>query len=472
MSKSCCVSVPPDSSFRAFATVLPPWQERLTSGLRRSVAASDHTLGHLEEEIHRQTCAVERALLEEAAQQKADHAPPLCPVCGHQLTRRTRGHARTFTTRFGDITVRRRRGWCRRCRGYFFPADHALGLADSGGHSPGVQEAAALLVSKMPVADAADVLERLTGLPVPRATLGRLARRQGQRAEQKRAQLDAQMRTGAGAAQQGPAPPAPFTQVIEVDAWNIRERDAWGQTQALRAQGRTPERWHWVYGGTCFTLNQRAQTEGGRAEIVSRGYVMTRGGLDALRAQIHAEALRHHLGRAGRVLLIGDGALWIWNLGADRFPQAAQRLDYYHASAQLWAVARALHPEEEAAARQWVEPLLKKLKAGRGLRVIADLRGVMKRVRRARRAAVSAGLHYLETHQARLDYDVAQKRGEPLGSGAMESTCRQYQCRFKRPGQFWTRTGDEALMCLETFWRNRRWHLLFPHTLHGDPSKN
>ena len=104
--------------------------------------------------------------------------------------------------------------------------------------------------------------------------------------------------------------------------------------------------------------------------------------------------------------------------------------------------------------------------------MIADLRGVMKRVRRARRAAVNAGLHYLETHRARLDYDVAQKRGEPLGSGAMESTCRQYQCRFKRPGQFWTRTGDEALMCLETFWRNRRWHLLFPHTLHGDPSKN
>jgi hypothetical protein len=57
-----------------------------------------------------------------------------------------------------------------------------------------------------------------------------------------------------------------------------------------------------------------------------------------------------------------------------------------------------------------------------------------------------------------------------LGSGAIESTCRQYQCRFKRPGQFWTRSGDEALMCLETFWRNGCWHLLFPHS--PDPSKN
>ena len=32
--------------------------------------------------------------------------------------------------------------------------------------------------------------------------------------------------------------------------------------------------------------------------------------------------------------------------------------------------------------------------------------------------------------------------------------------------------GDEGLMCLETFWRNDRWHLLFPHILHGDPRRN
>ena len=34
----------------------------------------------------------------------------------------------------------------------------------------------------------------------------------------------------------------------------------------------------------------------------------------------------------------------------------------------------------------------------------------------------------------------------------------------ERSGQFWTMAGDEALMCLETFWRNRRWHDLFPHS--------
>ena len=52
---------------------------------------------------------------------------------------------------------------------------------------------------------------------------------------------------------------------------------------------------------------------------------------------------------------------------------------------------------------------------------------------------------------------------EPVGSGAVESACRQYQGRFKRTGQFWTKEGDEALMCLETYWRNGRWHELHPH---------
>lgn len=52
---------------------------------------------------------------------------------------------------------------------------------------------------------------------------------------------------------------------------------------------------------------------------------------------------------------------------------------------------------------------------------------------------------------------------QPLASGAIESTCRQDQCRFKRTGQFWTTVGDEALLCVETFWRNGRWHELYPH---------
>jgi len=187
-----------DSRFETFARPVADWQARLTAGLCRSLQASDQNLGHWEEAILHSTRALERQLLAAAAQKKADQSPPVCPVCGHPLSRCPREHARTFQSRFGPVTVQRLRGWCRRCREWRFPADHALGLSETGGASPSGQEMAALTVSKLPVQEASAVLERLTGVKLPPATLDREARRQGRRAEQKRAQRDEQMRPTQG----------------------------------------------------------------------------------------------------------------------------------------------------------------------------------------------------------------------------------------------------------------------------------
>ena len=478
MTTNCCEnSVPHPGSFRAFSREVGAWQERLQAGLGRSIQASDQTLGHLEEEILRQTRGLERSLLEEAAQKKADQAPPLCPVCKSKLSRVTHGHERSYETRFGVVTIRRLRGWCRRCKCWRFPADHVLGLAETGSCSPGVQEMAALVASKMPVGEASVVLERLTGVKLPRATLDREARRQGKRAEGKRQEMDEQISRGGVSEQLAlpKGPVEPFTLVIELDAWNIRERDgeAWGQAEELRAQGQEPEWWHWVYGGTCFRVSQRVRTNSGRPVILSRGTVMTRGGTDALKQQLWAEAMRQGLGQAQEVLVVADGAVWIWNLVKDRFGQTRQRLDPWHALQHLWSVAQTLYPDNQVAAAAWLKPLKDKLLRSRAIEVIDELDGLVSKLRGSQRKVVETERNYLQNNRQRLDYKGAKKRGEPLGSGAMESTCKQYQIRFHRPGQFWTKQGDEALMCLETFWRNARWSLLFPHVpSEFDPSRN
>ena len=68
---------------------------------------------------------------------------------------------------------------------------------------------------------------------------------------------------------------------------------------------------------------------------------------------------------------------------------------------------------------------------------------------------------YFGAHAAHLDYQAKAQRGEPIGSGAMESACKQYQLRFKRPGQFWEH--EEGLLELYSRRLSGRWNSLWPH---------
>ena len=65
--------------------------------------------------------------------------------------------------------------------------------------------------------------------------------------------------------------------------------------------------------------------------------------------------------------------------------------------------------------------------------------------------------NYFTGHAGRMNYKEIADRGWPSGSGAVESACRQSQCRFKRSGQFWTGRGLRALCALEDARRNFHW---------------
>jgi len=446
-----------ESTLHAMGTKM----ERFASGPEGNLGVLEQALAGDMNELLRNAC-------ERAAQAKADATPPKCPHCGTALTNKKHAQPREYLSRFGPIRISRTRGYCPKCHEWKSPADTLLGLDQSAGRTPLMQEMSALLASKMPVQEASVVLEKLSSIKIPPATLAREAQRQGRRAIKQRDELDAK-----AVAPPRPQGAAPYELVVLIDAWNIRERDHWGQSATLRSQGKEPERWHWVYTATCFRLDQRGKSAGGRPEITERGYVATRGGIESLREQLHAETLRRGLGKAREVLVIADGAAWIWNLVEERFPHARQRLDYYHALQHLAAVGRAVCGEDAKALRAWLRPLARKLKRSKTLQVISSIEQVLESLGGRKEALqVREQLEYFKKQQKRMDYAQGEHQGEPIGSGAIEATCRQYQCRFKRPGQFWSQTGDEALLCLETFWRNQRWSLLYPHTHPPDPSNN
>jgi hypothetical protein len=147
------------------------WAARLADSLDQSVrdliAASDENLGDIELPVERQSRELQRQATEKAAQAKAEVTAPVCPVCRKPLSQVSHDHERTFESRFGPIRVRRGRGYCRRCGKWRFPADTVLGLEETAGYWPRVQEMAALLASKMPGSEASAVLEHLTGVKLP-----------------------------------------------------------------------------------------------------------------------------------------------------------------------------------------------------------------------------------------------------------------------------------------------------------------
>jgi hypothetical protein len=461
---------------------LQAWRQDLEARLQIIQQHPEQNLGHLEEQIARSAKEPLRLLAERAAQAKANATPCQCRPCQRPLTHQ-KFLSRTVDSRFGSLVLWRRYGGCARGEEWHFPADYALGLGRQAPASPYLQEISALLVSKMPPEQAVLVAERL-GLDLTRCTLHREAHRQGLKAQARRAQTLAQLDTWEGIQTlarptEGRAAP-PFTLVIEIDAWNIRERDDWGKTQALRQAGQDPKRWHWVYLATVFRLDHRGQTAGQRAVITQRGYVATRLGIEALMSQLYREAIARGLGQARQVLVIADGAVWIWNAVKDRFPDARQQLDLFHAEEHLWTVAHDLYGRGTPEARAWVTPLLQQVRDDQTTGVMATLAELKPRLLQAQQEKLQTQIEYFKHNEHRMKYQqvIAAREAcqagtatveqiklanQPLGSGAIESTCRQYQCRFKRTGQFWTTAGDEALMCLETFWRNNRWHELYPH---------
>lgn len=421
-------------------------------------------MGHLEEEIRLQTLKIQREVLENTIQKKSDRTPPLCPHC-HSSLKKLKKIERTIQSAFGPVTFHRLRGFCPKCNKWVCPADHALMIDEHAAASPAVQELSALMVSKMPVSEAQEVIARLTGQRLSRATLDREAKRQGKRAEDIEGQLNKDVAKGTIPKRlQRKSLESPFTMIVQIDAWNIRERDDWGQTSSLRRKGEEPERWHWVYGAIAYRLED-CQPIGNkkRQEIMHKAAVMTRGGIDKLRGKLWAECMRLEIGKAKKVLILGDGAAWIWNLATDRFGEAEQRVDFYHVSQHLWTVARELFGDDKKQSKRWVNRQQKALKKDQACKVLKNLRDLEKEMIGSLKEAATKEANYLESHQNRLNYADAGKHNEPIGSGSIESCCRQYQCRFKRTGQFWTKKGDEALLVLENSWRNGRWSTLFPH---------
>ena len=290
------------------------------------------------------------------------------------------------------------------------------------------------------------------GLSIDDSTLHALAQRVGAQAEEQ-----AQAQYQQPAKERLPSQAASALGVLMVDGCQIRYRaEGWGKKRSKKAH----VEWHELKLGVFFRHEQRACPEGDRGVLTGKVVVSCQDEAAELGRRLHWEAQREGLGRAKEMLFLGDGAPWVWNLKKDRWDEARGLLDFYHASQHLWELGRALHAEKQPALHAWVEPRLHQLRHGKEKQVLQEVARLKKRSGAAGET-IGREQNYFATHAQRMNYREIADKGWPIGSGAVESACRQKQCRFKRCGQFWTKAGLRNLNALVSARHNHHWDALW-----------
>ena len=157
--------------------------------------------------------------------------------------------------------------------------------------------------------------------------------------------------------------------------------------------------------------------------------------------------------RAQQVVVVGDGALWIWNLAAEHFPGAVQIVDLYHAKEHVWDVAQAVFGSGTAAATAWATHACALLEQGHTealVSAISALPPIPPEPGQARSVPERA-VDYFTTNAHRMRYPVFRAQGMHVGSGIAEAACKTIvSTRAKRSGMRWTPEGIDALLPLRT----------------------
>jgi hypothetical protein len=136
------------------------------------------------------------------------------------------------------------------------------------------------------------------------------------------------------------------------------------------------------------------------------------------------------------LVFVCDGAVWIWNLIATHSPKAVQIVDGYHAADRLHRVAHAAF-SQTAPREHWLERITTDLWEGR----VADVIQAGADLGRLCSEAQDAATYF--THNAtRMHYDQYRVAGYLIGSGTVESSCKQIVTqRLKCSGAQWIIPG-------------------------------
>jgi hypothetical protein len=350
--------------------------------------------------------------------------------------------AKRLDTVLGQITLHRAYYHCPECGRGVVPRDNQLDVTGAS-LSPGLRAMTARAGTAAPFAQAAALLADLAGITLTTKRVERSAEATG--AALRAAQDEQTEAILHGRLVPLPPPgPRPDMLYLAVDGTGLPMR----ASETTGRAGKGPDGRARTREAKLAALFTQTKTDDGRPvrDPDSTSYLATLQPVEQFADLVQAEARRRGSNHIRQLVVIGDGARWIWNLADQRFPEATQIVDLYHAREHLHALAELLAfivPDPAT----WLADRLTELDNGdiEALSATArtyDLSG-------PKADEVDKAIAYFETNAHRMRYAYYRKHGMFVGSGVVEAGCKTVLgARLKRSGMHWTAPGATAIATL------------------------
>ena len=358
--------------------------------------------------------------------------------------------SKDLVTVLSPVKVERAYYHCAVCGGGILPKDEDLDIVDNS-FSPGVRRMMGRVGGKEAFDEGRRDLEELAGVVVKTKAVERVSEAIGQQIEranqkQREAALSGKLESLDAAAKLYIAIDGTGVPVVPHEAEGRKGKDETGRAKTREAKL-----------GCVFTqtgVDDEGRPERDEHSTTYVGAIETAGEFGP---RIYTEAVRRGLRRAQRRIVLGDGALWIWNIADEHFPDATQIVDLYHARQHLADLGKTVYGSASTKAKDWAAGRIELLDAGNIEAVLTALKRLRPRDP-AVQEDIRKAMTYFQTNAERMRY--AKFRGESLfvGSGVVEAGCKTViGHRLKQSGMRWTVRGANAIIALRCNQLSHRW---------------
>lgn len=169
------------------------------------------------------------------------------------------------------------------------------------------------------------------------------------------------------------------------------------------------------------------------------------------------DKLEYYLEPLKELIIIADGAKWIWNWADLFYENAVQILDFFHAKEHLCEFALEFFTDEQQRSK-WIDEMAELLLDDKIENVISEIKQLplcMKKIANTKKEQL---INYYETNKKRMYYKTFRDNGYLIGSGPIESAHRHVmQQRLKLSGQRWTLKGFQQVTNLRVVHKSNEW---------------